>query len=105
MQRDAAVLIGGGYSLSSLFCSAEQKNNSEGNGRKWSGTQRRSGAETQTRHVRLVLVLFPRLNRGNNTRTRRTWRVCVSAPLRLCVPLHFLPLPSLLFFCSAEQKR
>ncbi len=36
----------------SLFCSAEQKNNNEGYGRKWSGTERRSEAETETRHVR-----------------------------------------------------
>ncbi len=30
----------------SLFLLEEQKNNNEGYGRKWSGTQRRSGAET-----------------------------------------------------------
>ncbi len=29
-----------------FFCSAEQKNNSEGYGSKWSGTERRSEAET-----------------------------------------------------------
>ncbi len=38
----------------SPFCSVEQKNNYDGYGRKWSGTERRSEAETQTRYVRIL---------------------------------------------------
>ncbi len=48
----------------SLFCSAEQKNNNDGNGRKWSAAQRRSEAETQTRHVRALSGVIPPIQSG-----------------------------------------
>ncbi len=43
----------------SLFLLRRAKNNSEGYGSKWSRTERRSEAETETRHVRALSGVIP----------------------------------------------